>query len=282
MQGTVIARMEGEQSTVEVIEYPSLSLSRRPDLAAVAYYAQQMGVHLRQLRITLHGGGATIEPGMLQFSHGAISATSQAGGLIGFLKRALMKKFNRETIFRTTFEGNGVIYTEPTFDHYLLTRIAPGEEAVVDDGRYVASERGVETGIAVKTTASSLFFNRDDVIRTSIRGKGWCVVQSPIAASEIIRIDLADQELRVDGDIVVFRKGNLVQSVGSPTTDYTGVFTAGEGLVHVFRGTGQIWLAPAEHGYEHLIDLLQDAGVPFGPRVQRPRTVLQKLQDMFR
>ncbi|MFM2033117.1 MAG: hypothetical protein RLZZ297_1882 [Chloroflexota bacterium] len=282
MHGTVIARMEGDTSTIEVIEYPSLNLSRRPDLAAVAYYAREMGVHLRQLRITLNDGAATIEPGMLQFSHGAISANSQAGGLVGFVKRFFLKKFNKETIFRTTFTGTGVIYTEPTFDHYLLTRIAPGEEAVVADGRYVASEASVETGVAVKNTASSLLFNRDDIVRTSIKGKGWCVVQSPIAASEVIRVDLVDQELRVDGDLVLLRKGKLTQSVGSPTTDYTGVFTAGEGLVQVYRGTGQLWLAPAEHGYEHLIDLLQAAGIPYGTPTTRKRTFFQRIQDAFR
>lgn len=59
------------------------------------------------------------------------------------LKRVLEQRLNNESVFRTTFQGNGEIYTEPTFDHYLLTRIQPGEEAVVDDGRYVASEQGL-------------------------------------------------------------------------------------------------------------------------------------------
>ncbi|MFN5935546.1 MAG: hypothetical protein ACK46D_14755, partial [Roseiflexaceae bacterium] len=68
MNGSVIARMEGAQSSVEVIEYPALNISSRPDVAAIAFYAQQMGLRLRQLRITLSGGGAVIEPGMLQFS----------------------------------------------------------------------------------------------------------------------------------------------------------------------------------------------------------------------
>jgi protein-disulfide isomerase len=44
MTGTVIARMDGDESIIEVIEYPSLNLTRRPDLAAIAFYAQQMGI----------------------------------------------------------------------------------------------------------------------------------------------------------------------------------------------------------------------------------------------
>ena len=65
MNATVIARMDGVQSSVEVLEYPTVNISRRPDLAAIAYYAQQMGLRLRQLRITLNDGSAIIEPGML-------------------------------------------------------------------------------------------------------------------------------------------------------------------------------------------------------------------------
>lgn len=281
MNSTVIARMDGDQSSVEIIEYPSLNLSRRPDLAAIAYYAQQMGVRLRQLRITLNGGGAAIEPGMLQFSHGTITSNTTVGGAWGFLKRYVQKRFNNESIFRTTFQGNGVIYTEPTFDHYLLARIAPGEEAIVDDGRYVASELGIDTGLALKKSLSSLLLSKDEVVRTRITGHGWCVVQSPIAASDVLRIDLQDQELRVDGDIVLFRKGNLVQQVGGATNDVPGLVTSGEGLVNVFRGTGQVWLAPAEHGYEHLIDMLQRAGMPYGPRSATPPRPRRSLEDLI-
>ncbi len=263
MNGTVIARMDGIQSSVEVIEYPTLNISRRPDVAAVAFYAQQMGLRLRQLRITLQGGGAVIEPGMLQFSKGAITTNTSAGGAWGMLKRLMQQRLNNESVFRTTFQGDGEIYTEPTFDHYLLTRIQPGEEAVVDDGRYVASEHGVDTSLAIKKSLSSVFFSKDDVVRTRISGSGWCVVQSPVAASDILRVELNNEELRVDGDIVVFRRGNIEQRVEMATKSLVGLVTSGEGLVNVYNGTGQVWLAPSEHGFTQLVDLLQAAGAPF-------------------
>jgi uncharacterized protein (AIM24 family) len=272
MNGTVIYRMEGEQSTVEVIEYASLNISRRPDLAAIAFYAQQMGLRLRQLRITLNGGGAVIEPGMLQFSRGTISTNTAVGGAWGLIKRFIQRRFNNESIFRTTFQGQGEIYTEPTFDHYILTRIQAGEEAVVDDGRYVASEVGVETGIALKKNVSTLLFSRDEIARTQITGSGWVVVQSPIPASDILRIDLNEEELRVDGEIVVFRKGAITQRIDNATTNPLGLATSGEGLVQVFRGSGQVWLAPAENGYAQLIELLQEAGMPYkAGKTHQPR-----------
>jgi len=144
----------------------------------------------------------------------------------------------------------------------------------------VASEVGVDNGLAFKKSISSLLLSKDEIVRTRITGKGWCVVQSPIAASDVLRIDLVDQELRVDGDIVLFRKGQLDQKVSGATGDIPGLVTSGEGLVNVFRGTGQVWLAPAEHGYEQLIDLLQRAGMPYGPRSAsptRPRRTLEEL-----
>lgn len=272
MNGTVIARMDGVQSSVEVIEYPALNISRRPDVAAIAFYAQQMGLRLRQLRITLNGGGAVVEPGMLQFSKGTITTNTSAGGAWGMLKRLLQQRLNNESVFRTTFQGDGEIYTEPTFDHYLLTRIQPGEEAVVADGCYVASEQGVDTSLAIKKNLSSFIFSRDEAVRTRISGSGWCVVQSPVAASDILRIDLNNEELRVDGEIVVLRKGTIEQKVEVATQSLVGLVTSGEGLVNVFHGTGQVWLAPSEHGFNHLIDLLQAAGAPYVRTLkERPR-----------
>ena len=255
--------MEGAQSSVEVIEYPALNISSRPDVAAIAFYAQQMGLRLRQLRITLSGGGAVIEPGMLQFSKGTITTNTSAGGAWGMLKRVLEQRLNNESVFRTTFQGNGEIYTEPTFDHYLLTRIQPGEEAVVDDGRYIASEQGVDTSLAIKKNISSFIFSKDEAIRTRISGSGWCVVQSPVAASDILRVDLNNEELRVDGEIVVLRKGTIEQRVEVATKSLVGLVTSGEGLVNVFHGSGQVWLAPSEQGFNRLIDMLQAAGAPY-------------------
>jgi len=280
MNATVIARMDGVQSSVEVLEYPAVNISRRPDLAAVAFYAQQMGLRLRQLRITLNGGSAIIEPGMLQFSRGNITTNTSVGGAWGLIKRLLEQRFNNESVFRTTFHGTGEIYTDPTFDHYLLTRIQPSEEAIVADGCYLASEQGVDTSLAIKKNISTLIFSKDEVIRTRISGSGWCVVQSPIPASDVLRIDLNNEELRVDGDIVLLRKGVITQKIDNATSSILGLATSGEGLVQVFQGTGQIWLAPAENGYHRLVELLQAAGTSAynkAPQSNRKKSLLEEL-----
>ncbi len=282
MNATVIARMDGVRSSVEVLEYPTVSISRRPDLAAIAFYAQQMGLRLRQIRITLNDGSAIIEPGMLQFSRGNITTNTSAGGAWGLIKRVIERRFNNESVFRTTFHGTGEIYTEPSFDHYLLTRILPDEEAIVDDGRYLASEQGVETSLAFKKNLSSLIFSKDEVVRTRINGNGWCVVQSPIPASDVLRVDLNNEELRVDGDIVLLRKGVMSQQVSNATNSVVGLATSGEGLVQVFRGTGQVWLAPAEHGYSQLIDLLQAASNPAHTKPTFPNRKKSLLEEMIK
>jgi uncharacterized protein (AIM24 family) len=115
-------------------------------------------------------------------------------------------------------------------------------------------------------------FSRDEIARTQITGSGWVVVQSPIPASDILRIDLNEEELRVDGEIVVFRKGAITQRIDNATTNPLGLATSGEGLVQVFRGSGQVWLAPAENGYAQLIELLQEAGMPYkAGKTHQPR-----------
>jgi uncharacterized protein (AIM24 family) len=107
-------------------------------------------------------------------------------------------------------------------------------------------------------------------------------VQSPIPASDVLRIDLNNEELRVDGNIVLFRKGEITQTIDNATANPVGLATSGEGLVQVFRGTGQVWLAPAEYGYEQLIEMLQTAGIPY----KQSKTTLPRrnslLEDLIR
>ncbi len=71
-------------------------------------------------------------------------------------------------------------------------------------------------------------------------------------ADEVMRIDLKDETLQVDGNFALMRTGRIEFSVEKSTRSLFGTITSGEGLLQTFRGTGSVWLAPTLDIYQRL------------------------------
>ncbi len=71
-------------------------------------------------------------------------------------------------------------------------------------------------------------------------------------AGEVLRIDLRDETLQVDGNFALMRTGRIDFSVEKSTRSLLGPITSGEGLLQTFRGTGSVWLAPTQEIYQKL------------------------------
>ena len=77
-------------------------------------------------------------------------------------------------------------------------------------------------------------------------------VPPPVPADEVLRIDLKDETLQVDGNFALMRTGRIEFSVEKSTRSLLGTITSGEGLLQTFRGTGSVWLAPTQEVYQRL------------------------------
>ena len=69
---------------------------------------------------------------------------------------------------------------------------------------------------------------------------------------EINKIKLVNDVLRVDGNFALLRTGGVQMSVEPVSQSLVGSAMSGEGLVNVFRGTGEIWIAPTIKVYDAL------------------------------
>ncbi len=78
--------------------------------------------------------------------------------------------------------------------------------------------------------------------------------------SEVDIIDLENDTLKVDGNFAVLRSSTLDFTVERSAKTLMGSAVSGEGLVNVYRGTGQVWLAPTIKVYDTL-DLAQMLGL---------------------
>ena len=69
---------------------------------------------------------------------------------------------------------------------------------------------------------------------------------------EINIIDLNNDVLKVDGNFAVLRSSTLNFTVERSAKTLVGSAVSGEGLVNVYRGTGQVWLAPTIKVYNSM------------------------------
>src|SRR4051794_15802591 len=88
----VIDSAEGDGVKVEILAYTRLGGARDYQTAATVYFANQAGIRLKQVRITLRGGEAVAESGTLHFMLGRVEMESKVGGVSG-LGKAVMNKF---------------------------------------------------------------------------------------------------------------------------------------------------------------------------------------------
>lgn len=201
----------------------------------------------RQLAVHNAGGTAVLEPGALQYLRGDIemqaSSTTGGGGLGGFLRGAVTAATTGESMFKTSFKGAGVIYTEPTRNHLLLGQLS-GESLIVDDGAFVACVGGISVGRHVNQGFAQIVGSGEGRVQPKLTGTGLFAIQSPVPPEEFQILELQNDVLKVDGNLVVAYTDSLQFTVERSSRGLIGSAKTGEGFIQAFRGTGRVWLAP--------------------------------------
>ena len=106
---------------------------------------------------------------------------------------------------------------------------------------------------------SGALLGGEGVFQTQLIGPGLVVLESPVPLCEINILQINNDVLRVDGNFALLRTGNLEFSVERSAQTLIGSAVSGEGLVNVFRGTGQVWIAPTIKIYD-AINIAQGIG----------------------
>ncbi|MHC5544714.1 AIM24 family protein, partial [Singulisphaera rosea] len=245
------AEAENDGFRVEILAYSHLGGARDYQTAATVYFANQAGIRLKQVRITLRESEALVESGALNFMLGHIKLESKIGGVSG-LGKAMMNKFlTKEAAVMPRYRGTGQVYLEPSFSHFLIYRLN-GEEMITDKGMFYCGQGALDVGAVMQQNVSSALFGGEGLFQTRIKGSGICVLESPVPADEVLRVDLKDETLQVDGNFALMRTGRIDFSVEKSTKGLLGTLTSGEGLLQTFRGTGSVWLAPTQAVYRNL------------------------------
>lgn len=246
----MLSEMECE-SKFQILEYENLDGAADVQTALGLNIIKQSGIKLKQVRIILDHSSVKLEPGALSYMKGNIQIKSKTGGLLGLGKKIISSKLTGESTFRPTYSGTGEIFLEPSFGHFALIELED-DEIIIGDNMFYACEDGIEINAAMQKNISSAFLGNEGLYQTRIEGNGIVVLRVPVPESEIFKCVLIDDTLKVDGNFAILRTGNIEFSVEKSSKSIIGTAVSGEGMVNVYKGTGEVWLVPTKSVYRDL------------------------------
>jgi uncharacterized protein (AIM24 family) len=239
------------ESRFQILEYENLDGATDAQTALGLNIMKESGIKLKQVRIILEDSSVKLEPGSLSYMKGNIEIKSKQGGLIGFGKKIISSKLTGETAFKPTYSGTGEIFLEPSFGHFALVELED-DEIIVSDNMFCACEEGIEINAAMQKNVSSAFLGNEGLYQTRMEGSGIVVLKVPVPETEIFKCVLINDTLKVDGNLAILRTGNIEFSVEKSSKSIIGTAVSGEGMVNVYRGTGEVWLMPTKSVYKDL------------------------------
>lgn len=245
-----LAEMEND-SLFQILEYESLEGATDVETALGLNIIRENGIKLKQIRIVLEDSSVIIEPGALSYMKGDIRISSKTGGVFGLGKKIISSKLTGETVFKPTYSGSGEIFLEPSFGNFALIELED-DEIIVDDGLFFACEGSVEVGVSMQRNISAALLGDESLCQTRIRGNGIVALEIPVPESEIFKCVLIDDTLKVDGNFAILRTGNIEFTVEKSSKSIVGSVTSGEGLLNIYRGSGEVWLIPTKSAYSDL------------------------------
>ena len=245
-----LAEMQND-SIFQILEYENLEGATDVETALGLNIMRKSGIKLKQIRIVLDNSSVILEPGVLSYMKGNIKISSKTGGVFGLGKKIISSKLTGETTFKPTYSGNGEIFLEPSFGNFALIELED-DEIIVDDGLFFACESSIEVGVSMQRNISAALLGDEGFCQTRISGSGIVALEIPVPESEIFKCVLIDDTLKVDGNFAILRTGNIEFTVEKPSKSIIGSVTSGEGLVNVYRGSGEVWLIPTKSVYYDL------------------------------
>lgn len=237
-----------ESGCFKVLEYER-DMSIHPACAETAFFCSEMDIRKRQLYCDLSRtkAGVVLEAGAMQYMIGNVSAKTDVKGVGDLIKKGFRGKVTGESAIKPLYHGNGILVTEPTYMHLLLTNPRDwGGQIVIQDGMFAACEANLEQKMVARKTLSGAALGNEGLFNFSLKGDGLCVLESFCPKEEIVEILLDNDVLKIDGNQAIAWSEGLTLTVERTTKSLVGSAASGEGFVNTYRGTGRVWMLPLE------------------------------------
>ena len=236
---------------VQILEYQKLLGIRSASDAQRVYFMEQQNIKVRQIALYLENEKVTVEKGAMSYFQGNLEMVSGVtpGNAFG---RMLKASATGEQMAQPQYTGTGMLVLEPSYRHFLVLQLAPGESVIVDDGMFYCAQGSVTVKAVAQKSVSAALAGGESLFQQQLTGPGIIILESPVPMEEIDIRNLDNDVLKVDGNFAVLRSSQLDFTVERSAKTLMGSAVSGEGLVNVYRGTGEVWLAPTIKIYNEM------------------------------
>jgi uncharacterized protein (AIM24 family) len=198
------------------------------------------------VRAVLKGEAIRAEAGALSYMRGDVSMVAPIPSPMSLIRASL----SSEAAVRPTFTGTGEVYLEASLGGYYAFEIHE-KPWILERGAYWASEASVELSLYREKALTSFWLGNGFVdFQTRVAGRGRVVLN---AAGPVEEIDLGDEEIAVEGALVIARSSRVAFSVRRPSRGWVSSWLSGEKLLRVYRGPGRILMSATPYWGKMLI-----------------------------
>lgn len=235
---------------VEIIEYQKLLGSQNVYGAQAMWFMDEQNIRCRQIGLFINQNGVKVESGAMSYFQGPLQCSTGINSAGKLVNQIFTGKLTGEKVIMPEYHGSGMLVLEPSFKHFLTLELGPGEQIICDKGMFFAASATVNIEPTWAGNASGTLLGGEGIFQQLITGPGVVILESPVPMCEINRIQLNNDILRVDGNFALLRTGGVQMSVEPVSQSLVGSAMSGEGLVNVYRGTGEVWIAPTIKAYD--------------------------------
>lgn len=175
---------------------------------------------------------------------GNVKQTSGVKGVGDLVGKMFGAKASNESVIKPVYSGTGLLMLEPTYKHLITVDVSEWGTIVLDDGLFYACDGTVRQQSKARRNISSAILGSEGLFNLSLSGNGYAILESPVPAEELIRIDLDDDEIKIDGNFAIAWSDGLDFRTETISKNILTSAASKEGFVNVYRGTGSILLAP--------------------------------------
>lgn len=242
--GNGVRHITEQLGSYSVIEYDH-DISVNTMEAMQAYYAAQMNIRKRQLKIDLNNSSVVIQSGAMQWYGGNMDMVADVRGAGDLIGKMFSARVTGETAIKPKYQGTGILVLEPTYKHILLEDLSKwGGSLVIEDGLFLACDSTVQMRVVARSNLSSAIAGGEGLFNNCLMGSGVVALESPVPRNELIEIELENDTVKIDGNYAIAWSNTLQFTVERSSKTLIGSAASGEGLVNVYRGTGRVLMAP--------------------------------------
>jgi uncharacterized protein (AIM24 family) len=150
----------------------------------------------------------------------------------------LVSMVSTDSPFRPRYRGTGELYLESSMGGFYPLEMHEGEDWVVENGAYWASEGSVKLTL-VRERLLTAFWAGEGLFwyRTKVHGGGTVVLA---AQGPVDELKLNNEKLVVDGTYVIARTTGINFTIRRPARTRWSTWLSGERFARVYEGTGRV------------------------------------------